>query len=92
MCFTAPESGGLPLKSEKRPPWALLGKVSQNMETILFKEKFIDWPDSSATVIGLKEPEKEKAVSYLNTWTPFLVKFKHIFLNRLYIVDTKTGI
>ncbi|KAK6961559.1 supervillin, partial [Biomphalaria glabrata] len=47
------EHGGLPLKADKRPPWVIFGKVSQNMETILFREKFADWPDSSR-MIGVK--------------------------------------
>lgn len=29
----------------KRPDFALLARVNQNMETILFRQKFTDWPD-----------------------------------------------
>ncbi|CAL1545203.1 unnamed protein product, partial [Lymnaea stagnalis] len=47
------DHGGLPVKADKRPSWTIFGKVSQNMETILFREKFADWPDSSR-IIGCK--------------------------------------
>ena len=29
----------------KRPSWCIFGKQNQNVETLLFKGKFYDWPD-----------------------------------------------
>ncbi|XP_052080646.1 uncharacterized protein LOC127718635 [Mytilus californianus] len=50
------ECGGLTMEGTKRPDWALFGKVNQNMETILFREKFADWPDNSR-LIKVKGPD-----------------------------------
>ena len=55
---TAEEIGGIPMKGDVRPDWALFGKVNENMETILFREKFADWPDSSR-LIKVKSQENE---------------------------------
>jgi supervillin len=41
-------------QSDKRPHWTLFGRFSQNVETILFKEKFFDWPSASMSP-GLKK-------------------------------------
>lgn len=39
------DSPDSPKKAEKRPDWALFAKLTQHTETILFKEKFLNWPD-----------------------------------------------
>lgn len=49
------------LKDKSRPKWALFAKLTQHRETILFKEKFVDWPDYSR-VIRVKEESSDKNV------------------------------
>ena len=51
------------MKDTQRPCWALFAKMNQNMETSLFKEKFVDWPDS-ASVIRVKSQSKEDKVRW----------------------------
>ncbi|XP_049874124.1 supervillin-like isoform X2 [Pectinophora gossypiella] len=58
----AREKASSPVKASKsRPEWAILSKVTQHMETILFKEKFLDWPDYTR-VIKVK-PQENRANS-----------------------------
>ncbi len=50
-----------------RPSWHLFGRINQNMETSLFKEKFLNWPDKSRLIqaeAGLgKDGKKAKSQS-----------------------------
>ena len=50
------------LKSENRPAWHLFGRINQNMETVLFKEKFLNWPDKSRLI----KPNDSKKKSTVN--------------------------
>lgn len=52
----------LPLECDKRPDWALFAKITQHRETVLFKEKFLDWPDFSR-VIRVRSDENIKEVN-----------------------------
>ena len=45
--------------ASSRPSWTVLGRINSCMETIIFREKFLDWPDKSR-VIGKRAGEKEK--------------------------------
>ncbi|XP_076639172.1 supervillin [Colletes latitarsis] len=49
------------LKSAKiRPNWCLLAKLTQHVETLLFREKFLDWPNVSGIIRVRGNKSKEQ--------------------------------
>lgn len=56
----------------KRPEWTLLAKITQHMETVLFREKFADWPDYSRVIKLSTKKEDNKENGEHDTCVSFL--------------------
>nr|XP_008110576.1 PREDICTED: supervillin isoform X25 [Anolis carolinensis] len=60
----------IPRKGQGRPDWAIFGRLTEHNETILFKEKFLDWTElkkpaeKNSSESPLKEETKSDAKPY----------------------------
>jgi len=69
-CAINPALGKLgSLRVEERPDWTVLGRINSCMETVLFREKFTDWPDKTrliGTKVGGLVGKKDEVVVDVN--------------------------
>jgi len=60
-CLTNPVYGRQKeMVSSSRPAWTVLGRINSCMETVIFREKFLDWPDKSRVIGKRAGGDKEK--------------------------------
>ena len=57
------------IKSDRRPDWTWFIRVNQNMEPILFKDKFFNWPAFTLTRAEKKYQPRKSSFSAITTST-----------------------
>ena len=73
-------------KGASRPAWCLMGKITHHMETVLFREKFQDWPDAAA-VIRVKEEDKIIARAMADEGASGEIEVSAESVNQLFLVN-----
>ena len=64
-CDINPLGVNITKKCDKRPEWSWFMKISQNMEPVLFREKFLNWPSAPPASPGpLKSRAQTKEKPY----------------------------
>ncbi|XP_075678014.1 uncharacterized protein LOC113790626 isoform X2 [Dermatophagoides pteronyssinus] len=64
-----PLGNNITIKSDRRPDWAWFIRVNQNMEPILFKDKFFNWPAFTLTRPEKKYQSRKSSLSSSTTIT-----------------------
>ena len=78
------------VREETRPEWTVLGRINSCMETILFREKFLDWPDKTRVIGTRVGGDKERDdiidvnVSPQWAWADLQVKKLNFFIINIF--------
>jgi len=74
VCLSCVDKDTVYVKSgAKRPEWTLFAKITQHMETVLFREKFSDWPDYSRVIRSSKKSDDKETGEHDTTCVSLII-------------------